>query len=174
MSFFASAGRILVTDGASTVFDTDERLFTVTNGPITGSLTLPTRTATRTSTVNNFVDVEANTTLASINPSANTVRGAFSAVVSSGITGAVSNKGWYNASGSYVHALLPRNPALGGTGNAGLPSIAVYTFIASGGVLYLNERVRLESNITLSTGVTTTLILPGVTLTYYLLAGTFV
>lgn len=176
MSFFASAGRILVTDGADTVLDTDERLFTVTNGPITGVVTVPTRTATRIvtsgGTTNNYIDVDTNTTIASINVAANTVRGAFSAKVSGSSSG-VSNRGWFNASGSYCHFLFPINPALGGSGNVALPNLAAYTFIASGGTLYLNERTRLEAPRSLSNG-TYTLSLPAVNLYYHLFAGAFV
>jgi hypothetical protein len=176
VSFYASAGRILVTDGADTVLDTDERLFTVTNGPISGMVTVPTRTATRVvtsgGTTNNYIELDTNATIASVNSAANTVRGSFYAEVSGSASG-VSNRGWFNASGSYCHFLYPINPALGGSGNVALPSLAAYTFIASGGSLYLNERTRLEAPRSISNG-TYTLSLPAVNLYYYLFVGTFV
>jgi len=172
MSFFTSANRMVVTDvDGTTVFDTNERLFTVTNGPLQGSITLPTRTATRTTAANNSVNVNTNHTITAVNASANTVRGAF--FVTAPSRGALLNLGWFNASGTYIHLLEPRFPALGtDTTNAGLPSIAAYTFVASGGSLYLNEQCRLESNP--PTGGSTTLTLPGATFQYYLFAGAWV
>lgn len=163
---------MVATDGADVVFDTDERLFTVTDGPITGTITTPSRTATRigSSSTNIPVNVEVDTLIASVNASATTVRGSFAASTSGSF--GVAGLGWYNASGSYVHFLGPSNGALGTGGNAGLRSIAAYTFFVSAGGLYLKERVALQADFSLS--LTTSLTLNPVTLNFYLLVGTFI
>lgn len=171
MSFFASAGRIIVTDGSDVVFDTDEQLFTATDGPLRNSVSIPQRQATRTSSgANNYVDLDSYTALQSINASADTIRGAFKVTTAS--AGGVSNIGWFNASGSYIHMMRARNAASTAVGNWGMPSIVAYTFIASAGTLYFHERVRLESDIT--SGVTSSITLFASTIDYYLFAGTFV
>lgn len=174
MSFLTTANRIYVTDGGTTVFDTDDRLFTVTD-VVTDSITLDEHVATRTisPTTNSPIDINTNITLHSINSSADTVRGAFY-VSAAGTKGALLDLGWFNASGSYVHLLYPRFPALGGTTNAGLPSIAVYTFVASGGSLVLNEQVRLESQPVISPDTSTSVTLPGATLQYHLFCGAWI
>jgi len=166
---------MVLTDGATTVFDTNERLFTVTDGPITGSITFGAYTATRgTGSTNSPVQRNVNTTITSINGSANTVRGALK-VTTSGSFG-VSNLGWFNASGSYVHLLQPRNPSSFPLGNVGLPSLAVYSFIASGGSLLINEQVQLQSDppIYLSPATSTSLTMAALTIEYYLFAGAWV
>lgn len=183
MSFTTSAGRMIVTDGATTVFDTNERLFTVTNGPLTGSITLPDHTTTQQDSplVQNFIDVDTNHSLGySINSSADTIRGAFkvTATVTDSAVARLQGLGWFNASGSYVHFMRPRSPTLSPTSNAnaGLPNFAVYTFIISGGALYLNEQVRLSPNPTgAGSGLTfTTMTLPGAFIEYYLFVGAWI
>lgn len=164
--------------GAPKVYGTDWRLFHYTDGistPMTGTVSTPTRTATRTitssSNVHDYVDIDVNTPIRSIHAMADVVRGQFF-VSTSGTAYGVSNIGWFDASGSYVHYLGPNNAALGGPGNVSLKSIASYTFYASGGTLYLNERVRLDAPRSFSNGVYRT-ILNGVTFQYSLRAGTF-
>jgi len=179
MTLLVEAGSMVITDdtvsGSPTVFDSDERLFHVTNGPITGSITAPQRVAVRTitstSNTHSFVDVDTATAMVSVHALATTVRGQFFASVS-GTQFGVSNLGWFDASGTYVHYLGPNNAALGGAGNVSMPNIAAYTFYVSGGVLYFHERCRIDAPRSVSNG-TYTRTLPGVTLQYSLYVGTF-
>lgn len=178
MTLTIESGRVLITDptasGNPTVFDSDERLFHVTNGPITGSITLPDRQAVRTitssSNTHSFVDVDTATAIASVHAMADTVRGQFFVSVSD--SAGVSNKGWYDASGTYVHYLGANNAALGGLGNVSMTSMAAYTFTVSGGTLYFYERCRLDAPRSVSNG-TYTRTLPGPTISYSLYVGTF-
>lgn len=179
MSFLTSANRMYVTDGGTTVFDTDDRLFTVTD-TITNSFTLPGRTATEIASPfsQSPVVVNTNHTLHSINSSANTVRGSFkvTATVTGGGSSRLTGVGWFNASGTYVHMLHARRPALspGSTDNAGLPSISAYTFIASGGSLILNEQCIMRADPTGGGISSTSLSLPGATLEYHLFCGAWI
>jgi hypothetical protein len=159
------------TDGTE-VFDTDDRLFTVTDGPIRGSFTTPVRTITRTTTAYTPININTNHTITSINGSANTIRGAFQATSTS--SEEVSNLGWFNASGSWVRVLFPRYPSLGGVSNAGLPTMQVLTFVASGGVLYLNEQSRIEPQPLVGSVTSSTVTFSPITLNYYLFAGAWV
>jgi hypothetical protein len=175
VSFITSASRMVITDTDGTeVFDTDDRLFTVTDGPLTDSVTIGPYTATRgPGTANNPISLSRTlSTLASINASANTVRGAFKVTTSSAY--GVANLGWFNASGSYVHLLQPRNPSSFPLGNVGLPSLAVYSFIASGGSLLINEQVQLQSDPPISPATSTSLTMAALTIEYHLFAGAWV
>lgn len=179
MSITVESGRAFIVDntaGGAIVFDTNERLFHTTNGPISGTISFPTRTAQRiitsSSNVHNHVDVNVSTIYTAVHPLANFVRGQMYVSVPSGPTYGVSNRGWFDASGTYVHYLGPNNAASGAAGNVALRSIAAYTFFASGGYLYFNERTRLDAPRSLSNG-TYTLTLPGPTLQFKLWVGTF-
>jgi hypothetical protein len=174
------SGRVVVTDstvgGDPTVLDTNERMFHGTNGLISGTLYVPTRTATRfvTSggTSHALVDVSDNTVLASIHSLANTVRGQIYVTEPSGSAHGITNFGWFDASGSYIHYLGPNNAASGASGNVSMTSIASYTFLATGGQLIFNERCILHAPRNTANG-TYTRTLPGPTIQYNLYVGAF-
>lgn len=176
MSFIAESGSITIKDSTATgnpvVFDTNERLFTHLKLPtiITGSVTVPTRTATRTGAgVNNYIDVDSDTALATVHDSATIVWGTFNSSTA-GVHGLVNN-GEYNVPGTYIHFMGPRRN-LGSSLNNGLPSFAAYTFFVSGGTLYFKERCRLEADLT--TTAPTSITLLTTTLTYRLFVGAFI
>lgn len=183
MTTLIESGRVLITDsmaGGVTVFDSNERMFAGTDGVsglITGTLTLSSRTATRviTSSSNTHtpVNVNSNIVVASINSTANTVRGQIYVTDPSGAAHGITNFGWFDASGTYVHYLGPNNAALGGSGNVSMTNIAAYTFLASGGQLLFNERCILHAPRSVSNG-TYTRTLPGPTIQYNLYVGTFI
>src|SRR5262245_31488694 len=95
------------------IFDTEERLFTVTDFGITGALQTDGYTARNISAVDThnvnggsfvagIVNIEQSHTLATgLNTAADTVRGAFSVATSGGTQGGLTNLGSFNASGSY-------------------------------------------------------------------------
>ena len=169
------AGRIAVcdTDG-SVVFDTDEKLFIVTDF-VSGSLGISAHTA-QNNNFNDvpFINIDTNHALSSVNAAADTVRGAFSVTTSGGSQG-LHAVGWFNATGTYIHYLGDINGPLNNpTGFALIAQLAAYTFQASGGALSMNERVRLKSKWSTSSGVTTSVTLFAVTIQYKLFCGTFV
>lgn len=136
-----SAGRIVLRNVAGdTVFDSDQKLFQATSqetgtkvvGPWTASFDQPTAT---------FTDVNTDTLheLKTVNGNCDTVVGAFKVSVPSGSYG-VSGVGWFNASGTYLHFL---NSSIGTRTIA--QNMAAFTFEASGGKLYLRERVILRA-----------------------------
>lgn len=169
MGFTASSGRMTLTDASGTVkFDTDRGFFVPTNY-ITGSYGLSTRTATNNlSSGRSNVDVSTSYNLASVNSAADVVRGVFSVTASD--NGGVSNLGWFNAGGTYVHLFETTVNEVNLFGG--------YTFVAESGWLRLYERVILCARninpLVDPPGLTTTASLPGPTLTYRIYAGTFV
>lgn len=168
-----SAGSIVIkdTDG-TTVFDTDERLFCATNS-VSGSAVMGGYTASETfSGAPVRQDVSTLHSLGSINSSADIVRGSFYVTTTDG-TGNATARGWFSAGGTYVHQFV-------GTGAGGSPNsnlvvscIACYTFLASGGTLYLHERVCMRAAGRTSPG-TNSVTFPATTFQYNLLCGTFV
>lgn len=168
MSFFASSSRIYIQDGATKVFDTDERLFTsATSAPVAGSFT------STAFTVTGYDNITTDTLLASIPTEANTVRGAVKITVS-GTTRGVTNKGWYNASGTILVGMRETWPVLSNTdfSTQGVGSLVMFTFFASAGGLYLRQFSRISSPQNLS-GVATVTV-EAHTLDYYLFPGAFV
>lgn len=169
-----SAGSIVIkdTDG-TTVFDTNERLFCVTDTK-SGTKALSSFTASNNNSSNNYVNQDNYYDLGAINAAADTVRGSFYVTTSGGSQGNVAGIGWFNASGTYVHYFGSSAPVLGGGTNGALCQLALYTFIASGGHLYLNERISLQSTKSTSPSTTFRVTLLAPTFQYNLLCGTFV
>lgn len=168
-----SAGRIRIkdTDG-TTVFDTEERLFCATNS-VSGSISVSARTASNTNSVNTLVNFETDHVLASVNTAADTVRGALYVTTTSG-SGLITDRGWFNASGTYVHQFSATAPILASGSNSQVSVFALYTFFASGGTLYMKERVAMRSATSLSPSITLSVTIPASTFQYNLLCGTFV
>lgn len=160
----ATPGRLVLrgTDG-NIRFDSDEKLFQATER-VTGSIALGPWTASATwpaTRVN--VNQEINHTLKSIHASCDTVVGAFS--VTSSYSGGVSNLGWFNASGTYLHYANGSNGTEYG--------MALFTFVASGGVLALNERIYLTADFPTGSGTIRHTLL-ALTIQYNLYVGSFV
>jgi hypothetical protein len=133
MGFFASAGRMILTDGSGTAkLDTNFGYF-VAGTTLSGSKTLSAHTATQQNGVYNSVDYTVNHLLGSCSSDATQVRGAFLVTASDGR--GVHNIGWFNAGGTYVHLFANTQPAIS--------LYAGYTFYVSGGGVYLQERVAM-------------------------------
>jgi len=175
MSFYASAGRIYATDNSGNVIlDTTERFFTVTDGPITGTINTnggADRTFTMSSTgTSQYFPAPTDTVIQAVNASATVVRGAFKSTVI-GSNAGIANKGWFNASGSYVATMYAQGPALGGGNNVALNSFVTFTFMISGGNLILRERYRVcNPRPTTSNPIT----IRSHSLQYHLFCGAFV
>lgn len=125
------------------VFDVDERLFHCTD-LISGSITLPARTASITNgNINNQnnVNIENLHNIAVINGSADIVLGGFKITTFGGTQGA-SGLGVFDAGGTYVHVQDGgtdlSNPSSPNRND--LITMAAYTFEAGGGLLRLRER----------------------------------
>ena len=176
--FVADAGRMAVTNGSGdTVFDTDEGLFVVTDRK-TGSITIPERTATYVppnSFTHQSVDMDhsvPNGSSTTINPAANTVRGTFNVTVST--QGALLDAGKYNAGGAYMHYCHAHAQETSGPDHHWPGAICIYTFVASGGTLVLNEQTFMRPPIRVFVPATQTLTILSSTLNYDLIIGTFV
>lgn len=155
-----TSGRIVIRDTDGSIsFDTDERPF-LPLASINGALTINEATSTANSgAVTSYTDRTNNFYLGACAAQCNVVRGAFyvnTAGASFGDTGVPI--GWYNASGTYVHAFENS-------------SMCAYTFIATGGGVFLNERSVVVARRPSSGSVTLTIY--AVTLTYKLIAGVF-
>jgi len=171
--FIAESGRMsIVNASGETVFDTDEGIFVVTNR-VSGSVEMPARSGSQNGFDgwNSPNNTEKNTLLASVNASADTVRGTIS-VSTVGNEGNISGLGRFNAGGSYMH-YQGGITSTGGRVNHVVGSMAVYTFYASSGGLYINERVIIQADFSFADVVTTTTILKS-TYNYDLFVGTFV
>lgn len=155
-----TAGRMVIRDTDGSIsFDTDERPF-LPLASVTGVITLNEASSTaNSSAVTSYTDRATYHVLGSCPVQCNVVRGAFyvsTAGASFGDTGVPI--GWYNASGSYVHAFENR-------------SMCAYTFLATAGGVYLHERSVVIARRPSSGSVTLTIY--AVTLTYKLIAGVF-
>lgn len=155
------------------VFDTEERLMAITNR-VSGSIGLSARTATNTNGSNSGVNVDTSHSLSSIDATADVVRGSFFVSTASG-DGTLYNIGWFNASGTYVHAFEHIGP-IGGpiTTQNQIAAIIALTFKASGGTLSLRERVILRATTSSSPSVTFSITTSAITLSYNLFTGFFV
>lgn len=162
----------VVNGSGQTVFDTDEGLFVVTNR-ITESHVVTAKTARQGGNpkVNTPLDHEVNTLLSSCNAAANTVRGTIAVTTASG-QGGVSNLGRFNAGGSYMH-YQGGMTRIDGRDNFILNAMAVYTFYASAGGLYINERVILQAEFNAGDAMQSITLLE-TTLAYDLFVGTYV
>lgn len=189
-----SASRIRARNtGGDVIFDTDERLFALTDR-VTGSVALSRyrarcNNATDTFSVDSggfsagIVDVDTDHTLATgLNSSADTVRGAFSVAVAgtpgSQVSGGhLTGAGSFNASGTYIHYwdAVNRDPFnFSPWDRVYLRAIAAYTFKVESGTLKLNERVWMMANLDFSGAITYTFELLAPTFTYNLAAGLWV
>jgi len=151
------------------VFDSSEKLFNCTN-LLSGSVSLPARQAfyNVSNGINTNADINTNHFLGSVNASATHVLGSFSVTTSGGLQG-LAGLGTFAAGGTYVHFQWHKNAPNGNT-FFHPDNFAGYTFFASGGGLYLNERVFLDAGTDFALNLTLTL-LP-VTFTYKLFVGT--
>ena len=173
MAFRASAGRILVTDAADQriVFDSDEGLFSATDF-VAGQITIPERVATYRDGVWNSVDIDIDHPIASVNAAADVVVGGFK--VTAATPQGLHELGWFNGNGTYVHFVDSNGAPTRPNENWYVGSVATFTFRCSGGALVLNERVILQAQVTLSSGVTNRVIMAAVTFDYKLFCGRFV
>ena len=171
MSFTASSGRILVKDGSHVVMDTDEELFHGTDF-VTGSITIPQRVAIDHSDGSQTnINSLFTHSLGSVNSNANTVMGAFQITTATGQ--GVANLGWFSVGGTYVHyysGLSFFNQPLGTNNRMG--SAQTFTFRATSGGLFLDERIVLQASGS-PQGTTNTLTVFAITIQYKLYAGLF-
>lgn len=156
-----TSGRMVVRDTDGVIaFDSDERPFLPLTTTISGSVTISERSSSANSTtITSYADENNPIFLASCPSACTVVRGGFYVSTAGSSFGDVGvGIGWYNASGSYVHAAENR-------------VMCAYTFYASGGGVYLNERSVVVSRK--PTSGTRTVTIFAVTLTYKLIAGVF-
>ncbi len=174
MTLEVSAGRIYVVDDTNgdVMFDTDERMFVPTDY-VAGTHTTPQRQASAVSGSRTDVNIDVDTTLASINASADAIFGAFKVTVS-GFT-PMGAGGWFIASGSYLHGQF----TMGNTNENHTTTMryiaghVVYTFRASGGFLIFNERAFMRATLT-GSATPNTSTMPATTIDYKLYCGSFV
>lgn len=167
-----SAGRILLKNtSGTTVFDTDEKQFIVTDYK-TGSTSFSSFSASNTNAVDIGAGLRTDTnSLGSVNSFADTVRGAF--FVTTAGQGQLFNLGWFNASGSYLHLFLG-TPGPFTSGNVGLGAVVTFTFSVSSGTLSCVRHAKAAANWSTSSSVTNSITVNAVTLNYKLFCGTFV
>lgn len=170
------AGAATITDADGTVvFDSDERLFQVTN-KVTGSITLPARTArSGGNPLHQPVDVTANHTIGSINSHADTVLGSFRVTVTGGGGTGVTDLGWFCAGGTYVHFAEGNKSYIEQSGGirSRFTQLATYTFKASGGSLLIAERTVMYADFSLNS-IELSITLKAPTFHYNLNCGSFV
>lgn len=154
-----SSGRIVIRDVDGAVsFDTDERPF-LPLASLSGSISFPERIASsNASGIQTYYDVTAGPYYLGACPSAcNVVRGSFF-VSSAGYNG-VANIGWFNAGGTYFHYMAEGSTAV------------AYTFYASGGGVYVEERAVVIAQV--PTSGTRQVTVFSTTFNYKLIAGVF-
>lgn len=164
-----SSGAIVFRDtSGNIIFDSSEKLFQATSRH-TGTKVVGSWTASYNAGSGTITDVNTDTahSLATINADCDTVVGAFKVSIASGSQG-VAGVGWFNASGSYVHYFDSSIPA-----RTVCQSMAAFTFRASGGSLFLHERVVLRAYVGLG-APTNSLTLQQITFDYNLYVGSFI
>jgi hypothetical protein len=156
VSLILQSNRILVTDGATTVFDTDRRQLHWVDFKA-GSYTLPARTAT-TSTINpnSNVNVDTEYNIGSVPTVASIVKGMVRTNYS--VSNAFVNSLWRTVGGSIIDTALT------------IPGRSAVTFRVSGGVLYLRENVVITPTGGQSNSSVT---IPSRTIEYRLYIGAF-
>ena len=156
-----SSGRIVLrdTDG-STRFDSDEKLFQATTRA-TGSVSLGPWEATATNGFKGDINSDTSYLLQSVNSACDTVVGSFQLTSTGSPAYGVGGLGWFNASGSYVHYVAS-------SGTIGDFGFVTFTFLCSGGGLYLNERVVLGAAQPSTGGITNRHIVLGLSFEYNL------
>lgn len=166
MTFHMEAGRIYSTSGSG--FDTDERLLTPASpNPFVGSYT------TGTYSWNTAGDGIINTLLFNVPAEANSVQGSVQITVS-GTTRGITNKGFFDASGTIMIAMRETWPALSSSdfSTQGIGCMVMFTFYCDSGGLYLREHYRISPPQNLN-GVGVVTLNPH-TLNYYLYPMAFV
>lgn len=104
----AEAGRVLITDGGTTVFDTNRLNQIRVGNVLTGSMSVPGLNAANSQPliVNNKQRINWSSTVSCgvMHPDATDLRGAIN-IVHTGTTGLVGalNAGWHSVGGTYVH-----------------------------------------------------------------------
>lgn len=175
MGFRVEAGSIYIIDDTVDppviVLDSSEHLFHCTD-LVSGFITLPARQSfTYNGGPANPLNINTNHFVTSINANANIVLGGFSVTTFGGAQG-IAGLGVYDAGGTYMHYQDGSpNWSTMQVSNNEVTSVAAYTFIASGGGLYLNERVYLDAG-TVVHNVTLTRTLLSVRFDYKLFVGT--
>ncbi len=185
-----SGTRFLMHDtSGNTIFDTEERLFTVTDFGITGSIqtdgyTARNRNVTDTYNTNGgsfvagILNIDTSHTLTTgLNTAADTVRGAFSVATAAGTQGGVTGLGFFNASGTYLHymdGISTNTPTLPAGSKNAMRVVAAYTFLISSGTLSLHERVYIQADIETTNTVTNSITLLRPTFTYNVFVGVWV
>jgi hypothetical protein len=162
------AGRIVMRDTDDhVVFDSDEKLFQAT-AKMSGSISLGPWTAQAFwPSGKTNINTDIYHALGAINPACDTVVGAFRLTSTGSPAYGVGGLGWFNAGGTYVHYVQSAS-----TG-AAESAFGTFTFMASGGQLYLNERVVLTANAP-SGNFTNTHQMLALTFDYQLYVGSFV
>lgn len=181
MGFSAAAGRIYITDPADSshvVLDTDERLFIATDY-VAGTISTSSHVASSSFGSRSEINIDADTTIGSINAAADTVFGAFRVTPAASNPFDLASAGWFQATGTYIYA----RGVINATGNTtgGVPNTpwvsasghAAFTFRAAGGLLIFNERVFLRSTLGLGATVLTSTI-PAADIDFKLYCGSFV
>ena len=172
MSLYINSGNIYISDASGrTVFDSNEKLFQVTN-TLSGSVQMPYRQAIYTTAegTNYDVNVSQYTTIGYCHPSSNVVLGSVRVAVTDG-KGLAHVTGYGNADGTYVHYQTATK--IGGKAKV-LSAMVTYTFYASGGVVGVYERTVMCAQRTTRTSSIFVDEYQGPTLTYYLFVGSFV
>lgn len=136
MSLTATGGRILIKDGAHTVFDTDQKLLAITD-TVTGTYSIPARAAPS--------NVVGTYTIATGLPSVvDFVAGMMKVTTIDPFFGVAGTR-WLTVGGTYVHMLVGAYRS-NDTECRNIQSACLLTFTASGGSLILNERTYSRSH----------------------------
>lgn len=188
MSFKVTAGRIEIkSPSGDIVFDTDERLFIASDFKA-GSVTRPARGTgylyNGAQTIWSPTDISETVDLGAVHASANAVVGGFrvSGALATPVGGSQSqaangirNYGWFTAGGTYAHSAMPMY--VYGTTWLKYPFglLSLYTFRASGGRLFLDERTQGNPGY-IAGGATGSINLnqEQITIDYKLFVGTYV
>lgn len=151
--YLPATGRMYITDptvaGSPIIFDTDDGLLCVHPDDVKiGSFVLPARSASSTGINGSRTDVDVNTNhlIGSVKNGATVVRGMLRTVWASGPNPLDSL--WRSASGSHLDFMAAVGYSISpqtGTGNFFVAGMGFYTFLVSGGSLYLNERLVIRA-----------------------------
>jgi hypothetical protein len=141
-------GRIHLTDGGVTTFDTDWRCW-INTDYVKGSLSLPQRNATAGNAGYVPVNTETTVFIGNVNPASTVVTGMFRVSDGTGVQTGFYNR-WQQCGGTVIGELFGRaQNARFFNGQAAindyeiLNGIVSYTFFIVGGALYMTERAVL-------------------------------
>ncbi len=178
MTLQFESGDLVIRDGAGTLkFSSAENLFTVTDfvdSRVVGAVSLPSRTATATSTAAAYINTSTDYFIANVNAAADIVFGMVQAgPAGSGTDNSRINTRWRQVNGTNIYTwwatAVQGQPAVDRNFAS---SLGLFTFYITSGQLYMRDRLIMRAYA--PTSGSRNAVVPAFTMNFRLYCGTFI